>query len=371
MGTSASNLAVKQPVTVATTANITLSGEQTIDGVLTSASRVLVKDQSSGSQNGIYISGAGTWSRASDWSATGQVASGTAVFVIQGSQNGSATFKVSNVGSITIGTTAVTFTSAQNVIGNDKYLYGGQPIAFAQNTYDNYYFANAGNTTATGLDNLYIGPFTCLNLDIGTHNTLLSAQSGREITSGQNISCGGYDSCASLTTGSYVAGWGVNACRDGVTSSYVVCIGVETFLKKNLADFNTGIGNAAGYNNTTGTRNSHMAAPVRVMATSTMCWIAPTVMLPAGVRTLAVKSAAGIISQRTAIGRSSTTSAAPAIRRTALKVLSISFRTGENVTVGRGAGRGATGATYYQNAFGGMNSGHAADTAHQNAAWGP
>lgn len=368
-GTSASNLAVKQPVTVATTANITLSGEQTIDGVLTSASRVLVKDQSSGSQNGIYISGAGTWSRASDWSATGQVASGTAVFVIQGSQNGSATFKVSNVGSITIGTTAVTFTSAQNVIGNDKYLYGGQPIAFAQNTYDNYYFANAGNTTATGLDNLCIGPFTCLNLDIGTHNTLLSAQSGREITSGQSISCGGYDSCASLTTGSYVAGWGVNACRDGVTSSYVVCIGVETFLK-NLADFNTGIGNAAGYNNTTGTRNSYGGAgaghgDLNDVLDSTnsyaSCWGADAC---GQIRSGDYISANGYQSQFNNVSSPSNTSDG------AESSLNLVSGTGENVTVGRGAGRGATGATYYQNAFGGMNSGYAADTAHQNAAWG-
>ena len=56
----------KDPVLVATTGNITLSGEQTIDGILTSASRVLVKSQSTTSQNGIYVSAAGAWARASD-----------------------------------------------------------------------------------------------------------------------------------------------------------------------------------------------------------------------------------------------------------------------------------------------------------------
>jgi hypothetical protein len=55
---------------VATTANITLSGEQTIDGVLTSSSRVLVKNQSSPSQNGIYISNSGAWTRAIDADST-------------------------------------------------------------------------------------------------------------------------------------------------------------------------------------------------------------------------------------------------------------------------------------------------------------
>lgn len=56
----------KQSVVVATTSDITLSGEQTIDGVLTSASRVLVKDQSTQTENGIYVSDAGAWSRSSD-----------------------------------------------------------------------------------------------------------------------------------------------------------------------------------------------------------------------------------------------------------------------------------------------------------------
>ena len=45
----------KDAVTVATTANITLSGEQTIDGILTAADRVLVKNQSTASENGIYV----------------------------------------------------------------------------------------------------------------------------------------------------------------------------------------------------------------------------------------------------------------------------------------------------------------------------
>jgi len=49
----------KQEVACATTAPITLSGEQTIDGVLTSSSRVLVKDQASTLTNGIYVSAAG------------------------------------------------------------------------------------------------------------------------------------------------------------------------------------------------------------------------------------------------------------------------------------------------------------------------
>lgn len=55
-----------QSVVVRTTANITLSGEQTIDGVLTSADRVLVANQTDPTENGVYLSDAGAWARATD-----------------------------------------------------------------------------------------------------------------------------------------------------------------------------------------------------------------------------------------------------------------------------------------------------------------
>lgn len=76
-------LSWKNPVLVSTTANITLSGEQTIDGVLTSASRVLVKNQSAATENGLYISAAGAWARSADAN-TGVELEMAAVFVSQG-----------------------------------------------------------------------------------------------------------------------------------------------------------------------------------------------------------------------------------------------------------------------------------------------
>lgn len=56
----------KTEARLATTVNITLSGEQLIDGEITSADRVLVKNQGTPSENGIYVSGAGAWTRATD-----------------------------------------------------------------------------------------------------------------------------------------------------------------------------------------------------------------------------------------------------------------------------------------------------------------
>ena len=63
----AAGLSWKQPVAVATLTNITLSGLQAIDGYTTLAGdRVLVKNQSTAANNGIYIASASAWSRAPD-----------------------------------------------------------------------------------------------------------------------------------------------------------------------------------------------------------------------------------------------------------------------------------------------------------------
>lgn len=103
-----SGVQVKAAVVCATTANITLSGEQTIDGVLTSASRVLVKDQSTGSQNGIYVSAAGAWTRATDLDADSE-APGALTFVSGGTTNGFTQWYVTTAAPITLGTTAITW----------------------------------------------------------------------------------------------------------------------------------------------------------------------------------------------------------------------------------------------------------------------
>lgn len=65
--TVAQGLSPRQSVRVATTANITLSGTQTIDGTsLIAGDRVLVKNQTTPSQNGIYVVAAGAWARSTD-----------------------------------------------------------------------------------------------------------------------------------------------------------------------------------------------------------------------------------------------------------------------------------------------------------------
>jgi len=105
-------LDVKASVRAATTGNITLSNTQTIDGIaLSVGDRVLVKNQTTGSQNGIYVVASGAWTRASDFDNTPdiEVSPGTFFFVEEGTTQADNGYVVSNDGAITIGTTAITF----------------------------------------------------------------------------------------------------------------------------------------------------------------------------------------------------------------------------------------------------------------------
>lgn len=95
-------------VRVATTANITLSGEQTIDGILTSASRVLVKNQSTQAENGIYVSAAGAWARAADMDAASEV--DATFLVVEDGTVGAGTIWLTASEVTTLGTDAIVFT---------------------------------------------------------------------------------------------------------------------------------------------------------------------------------------------------------------------------------------------------------------------
>ena len=106
---SIAGLSWKDPVRVATTANITLSGAQTIDGVaVTAGQRVLVKDQSTGSQNGIYDVQSGAWTRSTD-ADTNTELEGAAVFVMEGTANADKQYTMTTNAPITVGTTALTW----------------------------------------------------------------------------------------------------------------------------------------------------------------------------------------------------------------------------------------------------------------------
>ena len=106
----------KASVRVATTATGTLASAfadgSTVDGVtLATGDRILIKNQSTGSQNGIYVVQAtGAPTRSTDADADAEVTSNFAVFVEEGTANADSGWVLTNDGAVTVGTTALTFT---------------------------------------------------------------------------------------------------------------------------------------------------------------------------------------------------------------------------------------------------------------------
>ncbi len=106
----AQGLDPKQSVRAATTANIaTLSGTMTVDGIaLSVGDRVLVKDQSTASQNGIYVVASSAWSRSNDANVWDELVSAY-VFVESGTTNADNGYLCTVDPGGTLGTTAVTW----------------------------------------------------------------------------------------------------------------------------------------------------------------------------------------------------------------------------------------------------------------------
>jgi hypothetical protein len=112
---TAQGLDVKLSVRAASTANLTLSGVQTVDGVsLSVGDRVLVKNQTTASANGIYVVASGAWSRAIDADGTSvagysEVSPGMFTFVEEGTTLANTGWVLSTSGTITVGTTSLAF----------------------------------------------------------------------------------------------------------------------------------------------------------------------------------------------------------------------------------------------------------------------
>ena len=125
----------KDSVRVASTANLTLTGPgASIDGIsLSSGDRVLVKNQSTGSQNGIYVfnGSSSTMTRATDADANAEVTSGMFVFVEEGTVGADQGFVLTTDGSITVGSTSLSFTQfsgAGQIIAGDAITKTGNQL---------------------------------------------------------------------------------------------------------------------------------------------------------------------------------------------------------------------------------------------------
>ena len=173
-------LSSKQPVRVATTANITRLGVQTIDGVtLVANDRILVKDQTQLQENGIYIVASGAWARATDSDTSAKVLS-SLVLVTEGTVNKDCSFLMTTDAPITLGTTGlnwVQFSGAGQLIAGQGITKSGNTLSIADGVITD---ALIGNRTITDTG------FPSSNT--GTLNVLLNALAAmiKKITGGNN-----------------------------------------------------------------------------------------------------------------------------------------------------------------------------------------
>ena len=180
-------LDVKASVRVATTAAINLATDlvagDVIDGVtLVAGDRVLVKNQTSGSENGIYVAvSSGTGVRSSDANGTadtGELTSGTFAFVEEGTTNFDSGFVVSTNGTITVGTTAITWTQFSGAGSFDA----GDGLSKSGTTVN----VNVGTGIEISSDTLRISSAAAgdgLGYSAGVLSVTLGAATGLETTS--------------------------------------------------------------------------------------------------------------------------------------------------------------------------------------------
>jgi hypothetical protein len=102
-------LDAKASCVVATTTDISLSGSQTIDGIaVTAGQRVLVKNQTNASENGIYVAATGAWARASDVDTFEELVHAF-TFVERGTEGANNGYVCSVISGGSLGATAVTW----------------------------------------------------------------------------------------------------------------------------------------------------------------------------------------------------------------------------------------------------------------------
>jgi hypothetical protein len=172
----------------ASTGNLTLEAEQTVDGIaLVDGDRVFAKDQTDTTEIGIYIVSTGTWTRAPDWDGTIDVGEGTMIPVSRGPTNGDTYWKITNTGTITVGTTAITLqatTVLSSAILNDGSV---KMIAdFSPNATDTYDLG----TAALKWEDLHLNGAATVGGSVHLDDGILFLDKGADVASAGALTLG-------------------------------------------------------------------------------------------------------------------------------------------------------------------------------------
>ena len=207
--TVAQGLGPKAACAVATTANITLSGLQTIDAYTTVAGdRVLVKNQTSSQFNGIYIASASTWTRSTDMDVWSEVP-GAYTVILNGGQ--------ANTGWVctatTSGTINVTAMPWVQFSGLGAY-FAGTGLTLASNTFS---ITNTGVTAAS------VGSASkTLTATVNAQGQLTALADTNIAISASQTTSGTFSS--SLLSGSYTGITGVGTLTAGTWNASTITV---------------------------------------------------------------------------------------------------------------------------------------------------
>ena len=235
-------LDIKASVRAASTGNVNLSTDvqngSTLDGVtLATGDRILLKDQSTGSENGIYVVAAsGAPARASDFDDSDSVSGGGFAFVEEGTANADNGYVVTNDGAITVGSTAITFS---------QFSGAGQITAGAAMT-------KSGNTLDVAVDDssIEVSSDALQVKALGITNAMLagSIDLTSKVTGTLPVANGG-TGAATHTSGGVLIGAGAGAVtsnKAAPTGDFVGSSDTQTLTNKTLTSPNISGGTING-----------------------------------------------------------------------------------------------------------------------------